>query len=82
MSAYTHYTYVRSDKAFMITYHQGHREVQGNSEFFVLSDPAIHIAKMGEKLILDELAHSLDGNRRKDGVREFAEFHRFVSLYN
>lgn len=56
--------------------HQGHKEVQRGNEYFVLSDPAIHVAKMGERALLDELTHSLDGNRRKDGVREFAVNHR------
>ena len=76
MSSFSHFSYVLSNKTFMISDNQGYTHKQGDKELFVLSDPAIHIMETGALPFLDELVHDVDGNRRKDGVKEFASCHR------
>lgn len=56
----------------MITDNQGHKE----NDSYILTDPALHLVPdAGFYPILDEMRHSLDANRRKDGVKEFASTH-------
>ncbi|KAJ3223618.1 hypothetical protein HK099_000910 [Clydaea vesicula] len=94
MSAYSHFTYARSKKLMMVSDNQGHYEEKmmdggKRKELFVLTDPVIHVpdlnlstAKLDSTPLLMDLSHPLDGNRRKDGINEFALTHTCGPICN
>ncbi|KAJ3083828.1 hypothetical protein HK102_000897 [Quaeritorhiza haematococci] len=87
MAAYTHFSYHISSGRFIVMDHQGERITVatsgengagggGTSTTFKLTDPCLQFIPVeGRYKLLDDLRHSMDGNRGLEGAKVFVGSH-------